>query len=456
MALAIGALLAIYIPSGAATPVLTAIYSFPYGTGASPEAGLALNNGQLFGTTYAGGSGWGTVFVLSPPQSGGAWTIHDLYVFTGGADGANPRANVIFSSRGVIFGTTEQGGAHGYGTVFTLTPTGGGKWSETVIYNFTGQGNDGANPEAGLLLSPKGVLYGTTSGGGSAGNGTVFSLTPAAGGTWTEQVLYSFGGAAAGCGMNGNPACDGASPLSTLLLTGTGKLYGTTYGGTGIAGGAGWGTVFQLTPSGGTWTEQVIYSFLGAPSGVDGGNACGTSGQAACDGGAPAGNIVLNRTTGVLYGTTTLGGNPNGCPLGGYFQGCGAVFQLTPPTPPSSTWTETLIYAFGGAPRDGALPSYNLVYPTSGGPLYGTTFAGGSSPEMCFPTSYGGCGTAYVLRPPTPPATNWSKITLASFNGDNGGGPNGLILSSAGGVLYGTAYVGGLAGGYGTVFQLTF
>src|ERR1019366_1088653 len=254
-----------------------------------------------------------------------------------------------------------------YGTVFSLTPATGGKFTQKVIYSFTGQGGDGANPEAGLVLSPKsGVLYGTTNAGGTAGYGTVFSLTPAAGGVWTPKVLYSFAGAPSGCGTTGNPACDGANPLGALTLSSSGALYGTTYGG----GSVGWGTVFQLTQAAGVWSETVLYSFNGAPSGVNGGTACSTTTQPPCDGGAPAGNVVLNAATGALYGTTTLGGQPTGCPLGGYEQGCGVVFQLTPPTPPSTTWTESLLYTFAGPPSDGMFPTSNLVYAPTGGTLY--------------------------------------------------------------------------------------
>jgi hypothetical protein len=102
------------------------------------------------------------------------------------------------------------------------------------------------------------------------------------------------------------------------------------------------------------------------------------------------------------------------------------------------------------------LPSYNLVFASTGGTLFGTTLTGGSSADTCFPASYTGCGMVYVLRPPTPPSTTWTKTTLAIFNGDNGGGPNGVILSPGGGLLYGTTYVGGTSGGYGTIFQVTF
>jgi uncharacterized repeat protein (TIGR03803 family) len=366
---------------------------------------------------------------------------------------------VIFSSKGVIYGTTEQGGADGYGTVFSLTPAGGGIWTPAVVHSFTGApsgcgttGNppcDGAYPEAGLILSTKsGVLYGTTYGGGTTGNGTVFWLTPAAGGTWNESVLYSFAGAP-----------DGANPLAPLTLSAKGTLYGTTYGGgAGRCTGTppvceGWGTVFQLTQAAGVWSYALLYSFNGAPSGANGGTACTTTSTPPCDGGAPAGNLLLNATTGVLTGTTTLGGDPTGCPQGGYEQGCGTIFQLTPAG--GGTWTESLIYTFG-PPQDAMLPSYNLATPTSGGPLFGTAFSGASSSFACFPESYTGCGMAYVLRPPVPPSTTWTFSPMAVFGGDNGGGPNGVILSPTGGLLYGTTYEGGLSGGYGTVFEITY
>jgi uncharacterized repeat protein (TIGR03803 family) len=470
MAVLIGAVFALRTPCDAITPVLTTLYSFPGEIGAYPEAGLVLNNGNLFGTTYDGGTGWGTVFELAPPVAPSTtWSIHQLYAFTGvNGDGANPRAGVVFSSRGVLYGTTEQGGAHGYGTVYSLTPAGGGTWTYAVVYSFAGApalcgtsgqpACDGANPETGLILTPKGLLYGTTAAGGATGNGTVFSMTPATGGIWTEKVIYSFAGAPSGCGTSGQPICDGATPLGGLtLVPASGVVYGTTYGG----GAAGWGIVFRLIQVSSVWNYTLLYSFNGAFSGVGSTPplpACGTSGQPVCDGGAPDGNMVVNSATGALYGTTTLGGKPAGCPQSGYEQGCGAIFELMPPVAPSTTWTESLVYAFTGAPQDGMLPSSNIVLPTSTGPIYGTTFAGGSAGDnVCFPESYTGCGLIFILRPPVAPSTTWTKADLAVFNGDDGGGPNGVILSSVGGngVLYGTTYDGGLAGGYGSVFQLT-
>jgi hypothetical protein len=165
---------------------------------------------------------------------------------------------------------------------------------------------------------------------------------------------------------------------------------------------------------------------------------------------------VFNTATGALYGTTTLGGNPAGCPEGGYEEGCGIIFQLTPPATSGNPWTESVLYTFAGPPKDGMLPSYNVLLPSSTAPIYGTTFAGGSGSDVCFPASYEGCGVVYVLEPPKTGSTTWTKATLATFNGDNGGGPNGVIISPAGGVLYGTTYIGGLSGGYGSIFEVTF
>jgi len=453
-----GALLATLLPCSAATlPTLTTLHSFlGDGDGSNPETVLTYNatTGVLYGTTFAGGtSGWGTVFQLTPPTPPSTtWTQQVIYSFTGGADGANPVAGMVLTSGGVLYGTTDLGGRLGHGTVFSLTPPTppSTTWTLQTLYSFTGQSGDGMNPEGGLVMN-KEVLYGTTYLGGAAGYGTVFSLTPKAGGRWAETVLYSFTGAPAACGTTSNPACDGANPEAGLtLVSSSGVLYGTTFAG----GTEGYGTVFSLTPPtppATTWTETLLHSFIGAPSGVGGGGVpCGSSGQPPCDGAYPAGGVVIGKGA-ALYGVTTIGGKPGSCPLGGFAQGCGAVYQLQPPTPPATTWTESLLYVFTGPPKDGWAPSQNLaVGPT--GNLAGTTFAGGSTDDICFPASYLGCGIVYMLKPPASTGP-WTKSTLGVFNGDNGGGPNGVVLGK-GGVMYGTTFVGGTTGGYGTVFEL--
>jgi uncharacterized repeat protein (TIGR03803 family) len=158
-----------------------------------------------------------------------------------GADGAGTFAGVIFDAAGNLYGTTAYGGAYGYGTVFELSPTGGGGWTEAVLYSFCSQTNctDGAHPYAGLIFDAAGNLYGEASGGGTYSNctyglcGTVFELTPASGGRWTEQVLHNFGNGA-----------DGAYPAASMIFDAAGNLYATTVDG----GTYNYGTVFELTP----------------------------------------------------------------------------------------------------------------------------------------------------------------------------------------------------------------
>ena len=167
---------------GLQTPVFTTIYSFagPNADGASPEAPLAIGaGGVLYGTTFGGGPSYmGTVFELTP-QTGGTYTETVLYSFTGksSGDGYGPKAGLIITKAGVLYGTTEYGGIansscpSGCGIVFALTPPSvpGGAWTKSIVYSFTGRNGDGAFPLGGVVLGPGGVLYGTTSGGGSSG-----------------------------------------------------------------------------------------------------------------------------------------------------------------------------------------------------------------------------------------------------------------------------------------------
>lgn len=162
------------------------IYNFagPFGTspdGANPMANVVIGKGGvLYGTTFYGGTrGGGTVFQLTPPAApGSAWTETVLHNFTGGSDGDTPQAAVIIGKNGVLYGTTLSGGTSALGTVFQLTPPAspGGAWTEKVLYSFTGRG-DGANP-FGTLVEANGMLYGTTNIGGAVGYGTVFQVKP--------------------------------------------------------------------------------------------------------------------------------------------------------------------------------------------------------------------------------------------------------------------------------------
>jgi uncharacterized repeat protein (TIGR03803 family) len=196
--------------------------------------------GNLYGTTMAGGLSAGTAFKLSP--AGGGWTETVLYSFcsqTKCADGGIPYAGLAFDAAGDLYGTTSSGGnlnCGGCGTVFELTPSVSGSWTETSLITFGGP--DGAEPYAGVTLDPSGNVYGTTFQGGDNGSGcgrfgcgTVFELTPGVGGEWTER-LFRFPDEASGI-----------RPKSPITLDSTGNVYGTTtVGGQNVTGG-----VFRIT-----------------------------------------------------------------------------------------------------------------------------------------------------------------------------------------------------------------
>src|ERR1017187_9485491 len=303
-----------------------------------------------------------------------------------GADGNNPYAGLIFDAAGNLYGTTSGGGTSGVGTVFELTPAAGGTWTEKVLHNFSN--DEGTTPLAGLIFDAAGNLYGTTSRGGND-YGTVFELTPAAGGTWTEKVLHNFDNT------------DGAYPQAGLISDIAGNLYGTTPNG----GTDGLGTVFELTPAGGgTWTEQVLLNF----NSTDGAN--------------PYGGLIFDAA-GNLYGMTFNGGTFN----------YGTLFELTPAG--GGTWTERVAHNFGSG-TDGFSPQASLVLDGAGN-LYGTTFYGGS---------YGG-GTVFRFNAQ-------GEVLLHSFSGTDGADPNAELILDAAGNLYGTTVDGGTSN-KGTAFEIT-
>ncbi|MGB8886054.1 MAG: choice-of-anchor tandem repeat GloVer-containing protein [Candidatus Korobacteraceae bacterium] len=222
-------------PNGSGGWTETVLHSFNFNgaDGALPYAGLAIDSaGNLYGTTPYGGINYsGAVFELSPNGSGG-WTEKIVHSFNY-TDGAFPTAGLIFDSANNLYGTTETGGIHGYGSVFQLTPQQNGSWTEKVLLSFNGM--DGASPEGSLVrFGSSANLYGTTSGGGVNGAGTVFEMTPTEGGNWAETVLHNF-----------SPGdSDGNYPQGSLIFDSTGNLYGATpLGGTFNSG-----TVFEITP----------------------------------------------------------------------------------------------------------------------------------------------------------------------------------------------------------------
>lgn len=332
-----------------------------------------------------------------------AQSITTLYSFTGqDGDGANPYATVSLGSGGVLYGTTSYGGTFGAGTVFELTPPkSGGNWRETVLYSFTG-GNDGGYPQGGVTVGAAGVLYGAAKAGGASGMGVVFALTPpGAGGAWTEAAIYSFSGS------------DGSTPYAEPVVDQDGVLYGATE----LGGASNYGAVYELSPGqGGAWTETLLHSFA--------------SGN---DGAFPY--AALSRdASGNLYGTTAAGGANQK----------GIVFELAPPAQLGGAWTETILHTFKGS--DGAYP-YAGVAIGPNGSLYGSTPGGvGSS-----------FGTVFELTPPLTGKT-WTQTILQQFNaGRNGGAPHAVPAFGPDGTLLGTTLGGGSAPawtGYGVVFEL--
>jgi len=306
------------------------------GDGASPTGDLIIDSsGNLYGTTTGGTSSAGTIFKLDKT---GQETV--LYGFNG-VDGASPTGRLLRDHAGNIYGTTTVGGdpncnnGKGCGVVFKLDKSG----AETTLHQFTGT-PDGAFPLAGLVQDAAGNLYGTTSAGGDATClcGTVFKLDTSS----KETVLHSFTGSAVGG--------DGAQPLAGLVRDAKGNLFGTTSGG----GANNDGTVFKLDAAG---AETVLYSFT---AGIDGAN--------------PQAGLVRDAA-GNLYGTTYGGG---GC--GSQNQGCGTVFEL------DTTGKETTLHVFAGGKDDGELPTADLIRDASG-TFYGTTEFGG------------GLGTVFRLHP---------------------------------------------------------
>lgn len=235
---------------------LTVLHTFTGPDGAIPAAGVKLDSaGNLYGVTEDGGNqvcdfGCGTVYKLT--HKNGGWILNQLYAFSGTTDGANPMAGVTLASNGSLYGTLPYSGPYNRGLVFNLMPTATAPrsalapWNETMIHAFSGY-PDGTEPDYDyLVFDQAGNLYGTTSDGGLHGDGTVFKMTPSNGG-WTESVLYSFQGGAG----------DGVQPLSGVVLDASGNLYGTTFHG----GPTNNGVVYKLSPSGSGWVEQVLYSF---------------------------------------------------------------------------------------------------------------------------------------------------------------------------------------------------
>lgn len=318
----------------------TTIYSFRGGSdGAGPVARVVIGpNGSLYGTTSAGGqgscsgsyAGCGTVFSLSP--SVGAclgmscsWNKTVLYRF-GGLDGAYPQGDLTFAPDGRIYGTTVNGGLTGVGTIYSLSPNGGGLWLQNIILSLN-SALEGAYPWGGVVFDRNGNLFGVLAHDGLTGYGTVFKLSRS-GSIWLESNVHGF--------TWGN---DGAIPQGGLTVDASGNIFGTTiYGGSG-----GGGIAFEETGSGDHWSHHMLHGFSG-------GIGLGSYDKLAMD---SAGN---------LYGTTFGDGSYSS----------GTVFELVRS---QSGYTYNLLHTFAGG-SDGAYPFSTLAIDSQGN-LYGTTSSGG-------------------------------------------------------------------------------
>ncbi len=358
--------------SGALTYTGTILHTFDPtdGTrpadGAEPLAGLvADSSGNLYGTTDEGGTqGVGTVFELTPDGQGG-WTYKEIYSAIGGVA-------IAIDSQGNLYVTVDIAS----GDIFELSPVAGGTWVVSHVYGFTGT-YDGSDSTAPVIVDANGDVYGTTL-NGAYGCGAVFELIPF-GNQWLEQTLHIFT-----CG-GGAPGPDGAYPEGSLIMDRAGNLYGTTaYGGTGN----GQGVVFKLHLTANGWKETVLYNFQGGPN----------------DGAYPQGNLIMDRA-GNLYGITSYGFSSDPSK-----RGTGGVYKLTPKG--QITW----LYVFTGG-ADGGWPGAGLVFDQEGN-LYGTSNGGASTQPYCS----GGCGSVFELTPPqNNGTTTWTENVLYSVDGGTTG-----------------------------------
>lgn len=324
--------------------------------GAFPQAPLTILSGTLYGTTWNGGLGHGTIFAITPTGN-----ERVLYRFGNSPDGFFPRDGLI-GINGAIYGTTLHGGVYGFGTFFEVTIAG----RERVLYNF-GKGSDGRYP-IGRLIESKGMLYGATLAGGTSRRGTIFSLTT----TGSERVIHNFGK-----GSDGAFPYDGVCDVSNTL-------YGTTYFGGNYDG----GTVFSIRGTGAQY--RVLHSFAVRGS----------------DGYYPqAGVVAMN---GALYGTTLNGGAYQTA-----YNGGGTVFSITP------AGAEKVILSFSGQsngawPQAPLLAADGVLYGTtaSGGAEYGgTIFSVSSTGAESLAHSFGSNAT------PTSPDGANPEAGLAELNG---------------------------------------
>lgn len=356
------------LPTTTPEVTMATLYSFTGGTdGANPNTLMQSTSGDFYGTTQRGGlDGSGTVFKMPP---GGVPV--NLHSFSGQADGAHPQAALVQSMDGNLYGTTFGGGLTGNGTVFKMGTN--GLLTSLVSFNIT----NGDFPYAGLTFATDGNLYGTTSQGGNAGHGTAFKMNT----NGVLSTLVSF------------VDVNGGFPHAGLIQGMDGSFYGTTFKGGNFDG----GIVFKMTTNG-TLTTLVPLSNIG---------------------GAFPYATLLQDESGNFYGTVAGGGSYNN----------GTIFKISP------AGVFTNLHSFTGG-SDGAHPFAGLIQGTDGN-FYGTTPYGGDY----------GYGTVFRI------SADGRLTNLVEFNGYNGANPITALTQGADGNLYGTTQNGG-ATDQGVIFRL--
>ena len=393
-------LVALTIPPAAAQS-FTVVHSFTGGAdGNGPSAGLTHYSGE----TFYGGT---VTSVFRQARQGNGWTVVPTAELPGGAGGFAVNGRLTVGPDGALYGATAFGGfttcngGLGCGVIFKLTPPANFcrgvlcYWNETVLYSFapSGSPNTGYEPTGGLVFDGAGNMYGTANEGGQYGYGTVFELSPSASG-WTASVLHSF-----------SRATDGSAPNGSLAIDGSGNLYGTTYTGGDLncAAGAGCGVVFELSHSGSEWVETVLHTFEGVTDGAlpyggliadSAGNLYGGAGE----GGAHQGGTVYELTPShggwtfnllyALTGTASQAGPVGLLALdsrGNIFgatnslgdHSYGNVFELSLV---NGSWNYRDLHDFEGP--DGEFPPDGPTLDASGD-LIGTTGFGGNNSCQC-------------------------------------------------------------------------
>lgn len=382
---------------GACAQTYTVLHNFGGpGDGSSPSSPLTRDSaGNLYGSTFYGGTGMGGVVYELSPSNNGTWSESVLQDFNPAGNG--PDGPLAIDARGNLYGTTLGD----EGSIYELSPSGNGLWTLQIIHTFTG-GLDGGDPGSPTLLNSN-EIYTACGTGETHHMGAVLSLNRMSLSYWSEVFLHNFTGGA-----------DGENPRTPLTLDSAGNIYGVSDGGVSNRG-----VIFEMTPNhnGVGWTKKTLYSFQ-YPYGT-------------------AETPLMFDAAGNLYGV--------GFEDGSY--GYGTVYELT--SNPDGGWSHTLLYQFRGLNNgDGAYPDGDLVMDAAGN-LYGTTDEGGIANYFCS----GGCGTIFKLTPSS--GGQWTETILyePTYGSPVGWGPGGLVGDGAGN-LYGLEGQGGQYNG-GLIFKLT-